>query len=202
MRYDGKRMRLTPFALIMKSSDGKNTKTITSDRAVFDLNEPLSFNVNPDGEPLKIKHAHLEPNVEIRDDKGTPSDPSDDMRIGPLTTVDYDEALSRSRPTPTWSSRIRTWWRPAIGMLIQLRKDDESQPGGSSAGFRGGGKARLAQERPCRDPRRRQVGHHAVRPRPRGAHQGQHAGQGEGPRSSRSKEGGGRSQPTNRRRWM
>ena len=92
VRYDGKRMRLKPFALITKSRDGKNTKTITSDVAVFDLNEPLSFNVNPDGEPLKIKHAHLEPNVRIRDDKGTPPDPNDDMKIGPLTTVDYDEA--------------------------------------------------------------------------------------------------------------
>ncbi len=40
VRYDGKRMRLTPFALITKSRDGKNTKTITSDVAVFDLNEP------------------------------------------------------------------------------------------------------------------------------------------------------------------
>ena len=46
VRYDGKRMRLTPFLLITKSSDGKSTKTITSDVAVFDLNEPLSFNVS------------------------------------------------------------------------------------------------------------------------------------------------------------
>ena len=112
VRYDGKRMRLKPFAMIIKSSDGKNTKMITSDRAVFDLSEPLGFNVNSDGEPLKIKHAHLEPNVEIRDDKGTPDDPSDDMRIGPLTTLDYDEPSSRSQPTPMSSSRIRTWWQP------------------------------------------------------------------------------------------
>ncbi len=41
VRYDGKRIRLTPFLLITKSRDGKNTKTITSDRAVFDLNKPL-----------------------------------------------------------------------------------------------------------------------------------------------------------------
>ena len=61
-----------PFALIIKSRDGKNTKTITSDGAVIDLNEPLSFSTNADGEPLKIKHAHLEPNVQIRDDKSTP----------------------------------------------------------------------------------------------------------------------------------
>src|SRR5262249_49164845 len=52
VRYDGKRMRLRPFALIMKSRDGKNTKSITSDTAILDLNEPLSFNVNSGGEPL------------------------------------------------------------------------------------------------------------------------------------------------------
>ena len=39
VRYDGKRIRLTPFLPITKSHDGKNTKTITSDRAVFDLNK-------------------------------------------------------------------------------------------------------------------------------------------------------------------
>ena len=46
VRYDGKRMRMKPFPLITKSSDGKNTKTITSDVAVFDLNEPLGFDVS------------------------------------------------------------------------------------------------------------------------------------------------------------
>ena len=46
-------------------------------------------------EPLKIKHAHLEPNVWVRDDKGTPRDPNDDMKIGPLTTVDYEESTQQ-----------------------------------------------------------------------------------------------------------
>ena len=95
VRYGGKRIRFKPFALISKSRDGKNTKTITSDVAVFDLNEPLSLNPHANAEPLKIKHAHLEPNVCIRDDKGTPSDPADDMNIGPLTTADYDEATQQ-----------------------------------------------------------------------------------------------------------
>ena len=63
VRYDGKRIRLKPFLVISTSRDGKNTKTITSDVAVIDLNQPLGFNVGPDGEPLKVKHVHLEPNV-------------------------------------------------------------------------------------------------------------------------------------------
>ena len=66
--------------------------------------------MNSGREPLKIKHAHLEPNVWIRDDKGTPRDPSDDMKIGPLTTVDYEESTQQiTTELATVSSRIRTW---------------------------------------------------------------------------------------------
>ena len=57
VQYNGKRMRMKPFLLITKSRDGKNTKTITADRAVFDLNAPLGFDANSGREPLKIKHA-------------------------------------------------------------------------------------------------------------------------------------------------
>ena len=93
MRYDGKRIRLTPFLLISKSSDGKNTKTITSDVAVFDLNEPLSLQRDLGSANRSRSSTPIsEPNVWVRDDKGTPRDPSDDMKIGPLTTVDYEES--------------------------------------------------------------------------------------------------------------
>jgi hypothetical protein len=139
VRYDGKRMRLKPFAFITKSRDGTNTKTITSNVATIDLNEPLSFNLNPDGEALKVKHAYLEPNVQIRDDKSTPDDPSDDMRIGPLTTVEYDE------PTQQIKTEINTQvviQDPDIlttgdGMVIQLRKVEGPRIAGASSGFEG-----------------------------------------------------------------
>jgi len=137
VRYDGKRMRLTPFALIMKSRDGKNTKTITSDRAIIDLSEPLSFNVNASGEPLKIKHVHLEPNVEIRDDKSTPGDRSDDMLIGPLTFLDYDDATHQITTDSHVVIRDPDMVTTGQGMLIQLRKDETPQPAGSSSGFAG-----------------------------------------------------------------
>ena len=133
VRYGGKRIRLKPFALISKSRDGKKTQTLTSDVAVFDLNEPLSFNPNPGAEPLKIKHAHLEPNVCIRDDKGTPRDPSDDMNIGPLTTADYDEEtqqISTLSPVVIVDQEMVT---TSDGMLIQLRKNNPSQPAGASS---------------------------------------------------------------------
>ncbi len=138
VRYDGKRLRLTPFLLISKSSDGKSTKIITSDVAVFDLNEPLSFNVTSSAQPLKIKHARLEPNVWVRDDKGTPGDQSDDMKIGPLTTVDYEES------TQQITTQLDTYVvikdpemsATAYGLIMQLRKTEALAPGGSS-GFEG-----------------------------------------------------------------
>jgi len=137
VRYDGKRMRLTPFALIMKSRDGKNTKTITSDRAIIDLSEPLSFNVNASGEPLKIKHVHLEPNVEIRDDKDTPGDRSDDMLIGPLTILDFDDATKQITTDSHVVIRDPDMVTTGDIMLIQLRTDETPGPAGSSSGFAG-----------------------------------------------------------------
>jgi hypothetical protein len=138
VRYNGKRMRLTPFLLLSKSSDGKSTKIITADVAVFDLNEPLSFNVSSSAEPLKIKHARLEPNARVRDDKGTPGDLSDDLNIGPLTTVEYEDSTQQiTTPLDTYvvvqDPEMNT---TGYGMVMQLRKVEAVNPGGSS-GFDG-----------------------------------------------------------------
>ena len=43
VRYDGKRLRLKPFLVISKSRDGKKVQTITSDRAIIDLNQALEL---------------------------------------------------------------------------------------------------------------------------------------------------------------
>ena len=137
VRYDGKRMRLKPFALIMKSHDGKNTKTITSDVAVLDLNAPLSFSANSDGEPLKIKHAHLERNVLIRDDKNTPLLLTDDMTIDPLNTLDYDEPTQQIMTDSHVVIRDPDMVTAGDGMLIQLWKDEAPRRPGSSSGFEG-----------------------------------------------------------------
>ena len=74
MRYDGKRMRMKPFLLITKSRDGKNTKTITSDRAVFDLNEPLGFDVSSGVSRSRSSMPISSRMSVVRDDKGTPRD--------------------------------------------------------------------------------------------------------------------------------
>ena len=83
VRYDGKRIRLKPAAIIWRAKDGSSTKTVTSEEAIIDLNQPLSFNAKPDSDPIVVKHARLERNVMIRDDRGTINDRSDDLLIGP-----------------------------------------------------------------------------------------------------------------------
>ncbi len=60
------------------------------------------------------------------------------MKIGPLTTVDYDEATQQI----TTESHHVVIQDPDMvttgdGMLIQLRKDDAPRPSGSSSGFQG-----------------------------------------------------------------
>ncbi len=47
VKYDGKRIRLKPFLAISTSHDGKKIQTISSDRAVIDLNQALGFNSDP-----------------------------------------------------------------------------------------------------------------------------------------------------------
>ena len=139
VRYDGKRMRMKPFLLITKSRDGKNTKIITADRAVFDLNSSLGFDSNSGREPLKIKHAHLEPNVCVRDDKATPNNLADDTKIGPLTTLDYEE--STQQITTELDTHV-VMQDPdgtvtANGMIMQLRRTIPSDVTSSSTGFEG-----------------------------------------------------------------
>ncbi len=136
VNYDGKRMRMAPFALISISRDGKSTMTIVSDEAIFDLNEPLSLSVNPDAEPLKIKHAWIERNVLIRDDRGTPNDPSDDLKVGPLTAVEYDEPTRKIESLSDAVIQDRDIRISGTEMEIKLRSMDPV-PGQSAGGFQG-----------------------------------------------------------------
>jgi hypothetical protein len=136
VRYDGKRLRLTPFLAIMTSRDGRKVQTITSDRAIIDLNQPLGFSGGPEGEALKVKHVLLEPNVVIHDNKSTPNILTDDMTIDQLTTLEYDEPTQRITSESHVVIRDSEMVTSGDGLLVQLRKSDDSTPGDSS-GFDG-----------------------------------------------------------------
>jgi hypothetical protein len=143
IRYDGKRIILTPVAIIWRSRDGKDTKTVTADEGIIDFNQPFSLNMKPNAEPLVVKYAQLIGNVLIRDDHGTPHDLSDDMVIGPLRRVEYDESklqIKSDNDVVIVDHDTRITGR---GMLIQLRPKSPQQPGGHSSGFEGAQNAQL-----------------------------------------------------------
>lgn len=134
VKYDGKRLRMAPFALVTRSRDGKVTKTIESDEAVFDLSESLTLNVSSEGESLKIKHARIEKNVLIRDDRGTPGLIDDDMTIGPLSTMEFDEATHKIESPSDIVIQDRDIRITGKGLRIKLREEAQGQPGGGFGG--------------------------------------------------------------------
>src|SRR5208283_4116975 len=83
--------------------------------------------------------------VMIRDDRGTPSDPADDMIIGPLTWVEYDDSKLEIRSDSDVLIVDRDMWITGDGMLIKLRPKTEPVPGGRSTGFEGAQNAQLNQ---------------------------------------------------------
>ncbi len=129
-----------------RAKDGSSTKTVTAEEAIIDLNQPLSFNAKPDAEPIVVKHARLERNVMIRDDRGTLNDRTDDLLIGPLTWVEFDDNKLQLSSDSDVLIVDRDTRITGVGMLIKLRPKSESGlPGAHSAGFEGAQNAQLNQ---------------------------------------------------------
>jgi lipopolysaccharide export system protein LptA len=145
VRYDGKRIKLRPAAIIWRAKDGSSTKTVTADEAIIDFNQSLSLNVKPDSEPIVVRFAKLEGNVMIRDDRGTPHDLADDMVIGPLTWVKYDDSQLQIFSDSPVLIVDRDTRITGLGMLIQLRPKSAPVPGARSAGFEGAQSAQINQ---------------------------------------------------------
>lgn len=144
VKYDGKRLRLSPAAIIWRARDGSGTKTVTAEEATIDFNRPLGFQAKGDAEPMVVKFARLERNVLIRDDRGTPGDPKDDMVIGPLTWVAFDDSKLQVFSDSDVRIVDRDTTVTGQGLLIQLRP--KSQPGPAvpkANGFEGAQSARL-----------------------------------------------------------
>src|SRR5262249_42004133 len=144
-RYDGKRIKLRPAAIIWRAKDGSSTKTVTADEAIIDFNQSLSLNVKPDAEPILVRFAKLEGNVMIRDDRGTPYDLSDDLVIGPLTWVKYDDSKLQIFSDSPVLIVDRDTKITGDGILIQLRPKSVPSAGSRSAGFEGAQNARVNQ---------------------------------------------------------
>ena len=138
VRYDGKRIKMKPFAMIARSSDGKTTQTLTADKATMDMNQPVGLSSKQGSEATKILHAEIEGDVRIRDDRGTPNDPSDDMNIGPITYLVFDDSTQQITTESHVIMQDPGQTTVGDGLLIQLRKADPERPGRRVAlGIRG-----------------------------------------------------------------
>lgn len=87
---DGKRALFSPFAVIIQSKDKKGMKTLRGNSATLDFDKPFDMS-KPEGEPAHIMHGQVDGDVLITDDQGTPANLADDLLIGPLTYLEYDE---------------------------------------------------------------------------------------------------------------
>jgi hypothetical protein len=137
---NNKRIHVWPFAMVWLSKDGVSRKPITSDEAVIDLSQPFGIVSKPGTPPSHIVHAKLLGDVRLRDDKGTRDDPSDDLRVGPLTYIEFDEKTLQITSDSDVYLQDRDLTLTGIGMMIQLRrKVGIVDPSVAQAGGGGGG---------------------------------------------------------------
>ncbi len=131
----GKRVKLAKFAVIWVSKDGKSRKMATSDVATVDMNQPFGL-TKPSGGPTHIIHARMTGNVRLRDDKGT-RDPGDDLLVGPMAYVDYEEKTLQITSDSDIRLEDRDMLVTGFGLLIQLRRKAPSAPGQAPSGGSG-----------------------------------------------------------------
>ena len=151
---DGKRVRLRPFAIIWGGRDGKGLKTATSDEAVIDLDKAIGEVSGPGDSAMHVVHARISGDVRLRDNKGTPNILEDDLLIGPMPYVEYDEPSLQIRSDSDVVIQDRDMRITGFGLQILLRPKEE---GGRVRVQRGEDRV-PEEERPHRHPGRRPVG--------------------------------------------
>lgn len=132
---DGKRLVFAPYAVIWRSRKGQNLNIAQGDRAFVDFDKPFDLG-KPGAEPARVVHAMIEGEVRLRDDKGTRDNPGDDLTIGPLTYLEYDDATRQITSDSDLELRQNDLVATATGLLIQLRAS-EPTPGRAPAALGG-----------------------------------------------------------------
>ncbi|MHC5543859.1 hypothetical protein ACYOEI_36995, partial [Singulisphaera rosea] len=134
---DGKQLTMKPFALIWRSK-GKvdEFKVVTSDEAVIDLDRPLGLASSKQGS-LRVVHARIQGNVRIRDNKGTLKNTDDDLVMGPMPYLEYDEATLQVKSESDVVIKDRDMKITGFGLQIDLRPKNESGIPGGPSGFEG-----------------------------------------------------------------
>ena len=138
---DGKTWEFWPAWIITRSQKDGALKTISGKKARVEFNRPIDMGKPGEGD-AHIVHARLDEDVRIRDDKGT-ADLIDDLTVGPLKVLEYDEAKAEIVSTTEEEVILRDRGLTArgIGMRMELRPaaptGDEAKPADGPAGFDG-----------------------------------------------------------------
>ncbi|SIO36055.1 RNA polymerase sigma factor, sigma-70 family [Singulisphaera sp. GP187] len=120
---DGKQLRLRPVAIVRKSRNGEALKTVTSDEAIVDLDQPLGV-ASKSGVALKIRHVRFEGNVRFNIGRETTT-PGADLAIGPLANAEFDETFLTIRSDSDLTIEDRNKRITGSGLSIEHYPDDE-----------------------------------------------------------------------------
>jgi hypothetical protein len=142
---EGKRYEFRPFALIWRERAGQALKTVTSQRAAAIFNQAPDMARGAAAEQTRVVRARIEGDVQLRDDKATPLDPSDDLTIA-LTDLDYDEATETISSQSRVVIRDRDAFGSGEGLVIELRPTPASLAAGSATGYAGARAVRLLRQ--------------------------------------------------------
>ncbi len=142
---DGKRLEFEPFALIWRTRGGRPLKTLSGQKAAVVFNQPPDL-VRGGGE-AHVVHARIDGDVRLRDDKGTPGDLGDDLTIGPLTYLDFNERNNQIRSDESLVEvRDRDMLATGEGVVIDLRPKPSPGTSSASPGYDGAQTIRLLQK--------------------------------------------------------
>lgn len=150
---NGKKLVLKPFALIWRDRQGKALKTLAGESATLVFNKAPLMNragggeaqgPGADSEDPHVAFARIEGEVSIRDDKGTPRDLGDDLTIGPLAFLEFDESKSLIRTDQPVVIRDRDTMATAQGGVeIHLLPRAGGAGKGATGGYDGARSLRL-----------------------------------------------------------
>lgn len=118
----GKRVKFAPFALIWTSKQGKALKVISGNEAFIDFDQPFGL-TSPGAGPARMVFARIDGEVRIRDDKGTPAKPGDDLTIT-MPYVELDEPALQIRSDSAVRLLDRGTQVTGFGLRIDLRPGD------------------------------------------------------------------------------
>jgi lipopolysaccharide export system protein LptA len=133
---DGKHWEFRPVAVILRSRGGATLRTISGQSALVEFNRAFDMS-RPGSEPTKVVRARIQGQVQLRDDRGTSGDIADDLVIGPMDYVTFDDASKQITSESKVELRDRSLVASGVGLQIDLLERSESTTHSLAGGYEG-----------------------------------------------------------------